>query len=66
VDEIEMEIRNMDTTEIPSKVLGNLVMEKLKNLDKVAYIRFASVYREFEDLGEFEKELKSLRKGEGN
>jgi len=62
VDEVERELRNMDTTEIPSSVVGSLVMKKLKTLDKVAYIRFASVYKSFDDLESFEKELKSLLK----
>ena len=61
VDEIDAEIRNMDSTEIPSKLVGELVMKKLKKLDEVAYIRFASVYREFNDLETFEKELKQLK-----
>lgn len=62
VDKIEAKIRNMDSTEIESKKIGELVIKELKKLDKVAYIRFASVYREFEDIGEFEKEVKSLKK----
>ena len=43
--------------EVPSKMIGNLVMEQLKKLDKVAYIRFASVYRSFEDIKEFGEEI---------
>ncbi len=62
VNEIETELRSKDTTEIPSTVIGELVMRKLKKLDKVAYIRFASVYREFADLETFEKELRNLLK----
>jgi len=62
VNEIEAELRGKDSTEIPSSVIGELVMRKLKKLDKVAYIRFASVYREFTDLESFEKELKNLLK----
>ncbi len=62
VDEIERELRKRDSIEIPSKVMGELVMEKLKKLDEVAYIRFASVYRSFDDLETFEKEVKSLLK----
>ena len=62
VDEIETELRNESRAEIPSKKIGSLIMKKLRKLDKVAYIRFASVYREFEDLGSFEKELKKLMK----
>jgi len=46
--------------EIPSKVIGESILKKLKELDEVAYIRFASVYRDFQDLDSFEKELKGL------
>ena len=60
VDDIETELRKQETTEIQSKVIGEMVMEKLKELDHVAYIRFASVYREFKDIKEFEKELKNI------
>jgi len=60
--EIEMDLRTMNTTEIPSKKIGSLVMKKLKKLDKVAYIRFASVYKEFADVENFEEELKILLK----
>ncbi|MEX0616393.1 MAG: transcriptional regulator NrdR [Candidatus Woykebacteria bacterium] len=60
VDAIERELRRKDSTEIPSTVVGEIVMRKLKALDKVAYIRFASVYRSFEDVASFEKEIKSL------
>ena len=62
VNEIESELKNQESTEIPTKFIGQLVMEKLKKLDKVAYIRFASVYREFTDLKSFEKELGKLKK----
>src|SRR3989338_10054956 len=61
VDEIESELRKEDSTEIPSSKIGEKVMEKLKELDQVAYIRFASVYREFKDAKEFEKELKNIK-----
>ncbi|MEM2974284.1 MAG: transcriptional regulator NrdR [Candidatus Micrarchaeia archaeon] len=64
VDEIEMELRKKDTKEVPSSLIGELVMKKLKRLDKVAYIRFASVYREFADVEDFRKELKRLLKNE--
>ena len=60
VDAIERELRRKDTVEIPSKVVGEIVMRKLRALDKVAYIRFASVYRSFEDVESFEKEIKTL------
>ena len=48
--------------ELDSKLIGNLVMEELKSLDKVAYIRFASVYRSFEDIREFGEEIARLEK----
>ena len=60
VEDIEVELRKQDNTEIPSKKIGELVMAHLKKLDKVAYIRFASVYREFKDLKSFEKEIKKV------
>ncbi len=60
VDEVENAIFNMEEKEIPSSKIGELVMEKLKNLDAVAYVRFASVYREFKDVNTFMQELKSL------
>lgn len=62
VDEIEGELRAEDTNEIPSKAIGELVMNKLKSVDKVAYIRFASVYREFKDISDFEKQIKEVKK----
>ena len=62
VDEIESELRKNETTEIQSKAIGEMVMEKLKELDKVAYVRFASVYKEFTDLKSFETELKKIKK----
>ncbi len=52
VDEIELTLRNQPGPEIPSMAIGQMVMEHLLKLDKVAYIRFASVYREFQDVGE--------------
>ena len=61
-DEIELELRNQDNIEVNSKDIGELVMAKLKQLDKVAYIRFASVYREFTDVDHFKKEIKNLIK----
>ena len=62
VNDIEHELKTMDSTEISSTVVGELVMKKLKALDKVAYIRFASIYKEFEDLETFQSELKKLMK----
>ena len=60
VDEVENEIFNREEREIPSGTIGELVMNKLKDLDAVAYVRFASVYREFNDLNTFMDELKSV------
>lgn len=62
IDQIENELRKRASTEIKSTAVGDLVMRKLKKLDKVAYIRFASVYREFTDIQSFQKELKRLLK----
>lgn len=62
VDEIETELRNMEKTEIPSAIIGQLVMEKLKNVDEVAYVRFASVYRRFKDASQFVREAKEVMK----
>ncbi|TFF85212.1 anaerobic ribonucleoside-triphosphate reductase [Candidatus Heimdallarchaeota archaeon] len=61
VDEIESELRQRDEIEIEANVVGELVMEKLQQLDEVAYIRFASVYRRFTDIASFEKELEKLK-----
>jgi transcriptional repressor NrdR len=64
LDQIEAELRSRDALEVSSVVVGDLVMEKLRALDQVAYIRFASVYRAFADLSSFEQELdKLLRSG---
>ncbi len=60
VDEVENEISSMEEKEIPSDVIGELVMNKLRNLDAVAYVRFASVYREFKDVNTFMEGLKEF------
>lgn len=60
VDEVENEVFSKADKEIPSDVIGELVMNKLKDLDPVAYVRFASVYREFKDVNTFMDELKSM------
>ena len=60
IDEVETEIFNMEEKEIPSGVIGELVMNKLKDLEAVAYVRFASVYREFKDINTFMDELKKV------
>lgn len=59
---IEGDLRNSEQKEIPADEIGKLVMGRLRELDKVAYIRFASVYREFTDISSFESELKDLKK----
>ena len=60
IDEVETEVFNMEEKEIPSQVIGELVMNKLKDLEAVAYVRFASVYREFKDINTFLEELKKV------
>lgn len=60
VDEIEDELRKEGEMEVSSKIIGEMVIDRLKKLDKVAYIRFASVYREFEDISQFVKEVNKL------
>jgi len=62
LDNIEEQIRRAGKEEIPSKEIGEYVMNELKNIDQVAYIRFASVYRSFADITLFEKEVKKLTK----
>jgi len=60
VDEVETSVFNYEEKEIPSSVIGELLMEKLKDLDAVAYVRFASVYREFKDVNTFMDELRKV------
>lgn len=60
IDEIETEIFNKEDREIPSTEIGEIVMDKLKDLDAVTYVRFASVYREFKDVNTFMDELKKI------
>jgi len=62
VDDVERELRNSFEKEIPSVTVGELVMERLRKLDGVAYVRFASVYREFKDVKEFRDQLEQLLK----
>ncbi|HHE36338.1 MAG TPA: transcriptional repressor NrdR [Candidatus Woesearchaeota archaeon] len=61
IDSIERTLRKKHSPEVKSSAIGNLVMKHLKKLDSVAYIRFASVYRAFQDIGEFEKEVRLLK-----
>ena len=65
VSEIEAELMTKETTEIKSTTIGELLMKKLKKADKVAYIRFASVYRDFADLTSFKKEVEKLLEKKG-
>ncbi len=60
VDEVETTIFNLEEKEIPSSRIGSIVMEKLKKFDQVAYVRFASVYREFKDVNTFMDEIKKI------
>ena len=62
VDDVETEVFNLEEREIPSSVIGEIVMDKLKDLEAVAYVRFASVYREFKDVNIFMDELKKILK----
>lgn len=61
VNHIKSRIRALGEREVPSKIIGNLVMEELKKLDKVAYIRFASVYFSFDDIKQFGNEIAKLQ-----
>ena len=60
VNEIEEQLRRKGKKEVKSSVLGELVMKKIKKIDNVAYIRFASVYRDFQDIKDFKEEIKLL------
>lgn len=62
VSQIESKLSEKGKKEVPSKVIGELAIKALKKIDKIAYIRFASVYREFTDLTEFEKEIHKILK----
>jgi transcriptional repressor NrdR len=62
VSKIEVTLKNKDSAEIPSSVIGELVSKELKKIDKVAYIRFASVYRDFDTVESFHDEVKKLLK----
>ncbi len=65
VSEIENELQNY-IMEVPSKVIGDMVLKRLRKLDQVAYVRFASIYRKFKDIDTFLKELKRLKKDSRN
>lgn len=60
LDELEADLKRLETTEVESKKVGELLAKKLKKLDKIAYIRFASVFRRFVDVEDFEKEIQKL------
>ena len=61
VDQVEREILNKETEEVPTKVIGNAIMNRLKKIDRVAWLRFASVYLEFEDITDFEKAIDKVQ-----
>ena len=61
VEDIEMRLRQLDRTEIPSRIVGEIIMEKLPELHGVAYVRFASVYRRFKDASQFAEEVAKLK-----
>lgn len=65
VEEIEGELQGLGQGEVATSIIGETVMERLKNLDRVAYIRYASVYRDFQDIESFEQAVKDLREGGG-
>ena len=60
IDDVEQELRSMPRNEVRSKVLGDMVLDRLRELDDVAYIRFASVYKDFQDIEEFKAALKGM------
>lgn len=60
IDQVESEVRDSGTTEISSEDLGSMILKRLRDIDKVAYIRFASVYRDYKDVDDFSEELKNL------
>ena len=60
IDEVERELIGGDSTEVASKKIGELVAKRLKKLDKLAYIRFASVFKQFVDIEDFDREIKKL------
>jgi transcriptional repressor NrdR len=66
VDEVEKKLYNMMEKEVTSKTIGEIIMNKLKELDEVAYVRFASVYRQFKDINTFMEELNKLLDKDNN
>ena len=63
VEDIEVELHHLGPGEVPSSKIGEMVMERLRQVDRVAYIRYASVYRDFQDIESFERAVKDLREG---
>ena len=63
IDELEKMLHEKYEKEVPSRVIGEFVMQRLAKMDQIAYVRFASVYREFQDVGHFMKEIKTLLSG---
>ena len=61
ISEVTAELNKDYDQEIPAKVIGDLIMERLKSLDKIAYVRYASVYKDFRDINEFAKEISELK-----
>lgn len=61
IEDVEAELHNEFRNEVGSRQLGDMILRRLRDLDKVAYVRFASVYKQFQDLDEFTKELKQLK-----
>lgn len=69
VDDVETEVQQLGRAEVSSSLIGEMVMDRLRGLDRVAYIRFASVYRDFADIDNFREEIESLmvaREARGN
>ncbi|MGE0033152.1 MAG: ATP cone domain-containing protein, partial [Pseudothermotoga sp.] len=64
VEEVELAIQKTGYTEVSSRMIGELVMQKLKNIDQVAYVRFASVYKDFREIDQFLEIVKELKKNE--
>ena len=61
VEDIESELQHLGQVEVPTSILGSMVMDRLRDIDRVAYIRYASVYTDFQDIESFEKAVKDLR-----
>lgn len=64
IDEIEMKLLNWESVEIPSREIGRMVLEKLRDVDQVAYIRFATIYNNIKNVSEFEDLVRNFKKGD--